>query len=66
MYIMILPWNIVYSWIGRPIWADNQFANEPEGLRQFQDRRWKALGEENPDLSGLFFVKFIFDLFFSK
>ena len=30
------------------------FANEPEGLRQFQDQRWKALGEENPNLPGIF------------
>ena len=33
----------------------NQFANEPEGLQQFRDHRWKGLGEENSDLSGLFF-----------
>ena len=25
----------------------NQFASEPEGLRQFRDHRWKALDEEN-------------------
>ena len=33
----------------------NQFANEPEGLRQFRDQRWKALGKDNSDLPGLFF-----------
>ena len=32
----------------------NQFAKEPEGLRQLRDHRWKTLGEENSDLSGLF------------
>ena len=33
----------------------NQFPDEPEGLRQFRDHRWKALGEVNLDLTGLFF-----------
>ena len=33
----------------------NQFTDEPEKLRQFRDHRWKALGEENSDLLGLFF-----------
>ena len=32
----------------------NQFASEPEGLRYFRDYRWKALGEENPDLTSPF------------
>ena len=32
----------------------NQPANAPEGLRHFRDHRWKFLGEENPDVSGLF------------
>ena len=43
--------------VGLPIsdmHTDNQFANEPEGLRHFRDHRWKALSEENPDLSGPF------------
>ena len=31
----------------------NQFPDEPEGFRQFRDHRWKALGKENSDLSGL-------------
>ena len=35
----------------------NQFANGPEGLRHFRDHRWKALGEENPDLSGPFLFR---------
>ena len=33
----------------------NQFADKPEGLRQFRDHRWKALDEENSDLPGIFF-----------
>ena len=28
----------------------NLFTSELEGLRQFQDHCWKALGEENSDL----------------
>ena len=28
----------------------NQFTDKPEGLRQFRDHRWKALGKENPNL----------------
>ena len=36
------------------------FANKPEGLRHFRDHRWKALGEENPDLSGLFLFRHYF------
>ena len=39
----------------------NQFADELEGLRQFRDHRWKALGEENPDLSGLFLFRHYFE-----
>ena len=35
--------------------TNNQFADEPEEIRQFRDHRWKALGEKNSDLSGLFF-----------
>ena len=35
--------------------TNNQFAKQPEGLRQFRDHRWKALGEDNPDLRGIFF-----------
>ena len=34
----------------------NQFSDEPEGLQQFRDHRWKALGKENPDLPGIFSV----------
>ena len=41
--------------------TNNQFANEPEGLRHFRDHRWKALGEENPDLSGLFLFRHYFE-----
>ena len=33
----------------------NQFADETEGLRQFHEHRWKALGEENSDIPGIFF-----------
>ena len=43
----------------------NQFAGEPEGLRQFRDHRWKAPDEENSDLPGLFSV-IIFDLLIFK
>ena len=32
----------------------NQFPKKPKGLRQIRDHRWKALGEENPDLLCLF------------
>ena len=39
----------------------NQFANKPEGLRHFRDHRWKALGEENPILSGLFLFRHHFE-----
>ena len=28
----------------------NQFVSEPEGLQHFRDHRWKALGEESPNL----------------
>ena len=41
--------------------TNNQFANEPEGLRHFQDHCWKALGEENPDLSGPFLFRHYFE-----
>ena len=34
----------------RYLHTKNQFADEPEGLRQFLDHRWKALGKENSDL----------------
>ena len=40
---------------------DNQFAKKPEGLRQFREHRWKALGGENPDLSGLFLFRHYFE-----
>ena len=30
--------------------TENQFPNKPEGLRQFKNHRWKALGGENSDL----------------
>ena len=40
--------------------TNKYFANEPEGLRQFRDHRWKALGEDNPDLSGLFLFRHYF------
>ena len=44
-------------YIGRQIGADKKLiANEPERLRQFLDHCWKALGEENPDLPGIFCV----------
>ena len=41
--------------------TNNQFAKQPEGLRHFRDHRWKALGEENPDLSGLFLFRHYFE-----
>ena len=41
--------------------TNNQFANEPEGLRHFRDHRWKALGEENLILSGLFLFRHYFE-----
>ena len=34
----------------------NLFADDSEGLRLFRDHRWKALGEEKPDLPGIFSV----------
>ena len=49
---------------GLPImWThtNNQFADEPEGLRHFRDHRWKALGEENSDLLGLFLFRQYFE-----
>ena len=30
----------------------NIFAGKSEGLRQFRDHHWKALGKENPNLLG--------------
>ena len=33
----------------------NQFANEPEGTRQFRDHHWKVLGEKSSDLPSIFF-----------
>ena len=41
--------------------TNNQFGKQPEGLQHFRDHRWKALGEENPDLSGLFFFRHYFE-----
>ena len=49
---------------GLPIlWThtNNQFADELEGLRHFRDHRWKALGEENPILSGPFLFRHYFE-----
>ena len=44
-----------YSWIANQRDTHkNQFASEPEGLRQFQDHRWKTFDKENSDLPGLF------------
>ena len=37
----------------------NQFPNEPEGLRQFRDQRWKALGEKIQ----IFWVQFCIIIF---
>ena len=39
----------------------NQFANEPEGLRHFRGYHWKALGKENPILSGPFLFRHYFE-----
>ena len=38
-----------------PVEAHEKLVPEKtQGLRQFRDHRWKALGEENPNLLGLF------------
>ena len=37
--------------------TENQFADEPEGLRHFRDHCWKTLGKENSGLSGLFLFR---------
>ena len=42
------------------------FASKPEGLRQFQDHRWKAPGEENSDLPGSIFCDHFLTSYFSK
>ena len=55
--ILATVYNFVHT-AGLPIrypHTKNQFADKPEGLRHFQDRHWKALGEENSDLPGLSF-----------
>ena len=39
----------------------NQFRKQPEGLRQFRDHRWKALGEKNSGLSGQFLFRQYFE-----
>ena len=44
----------------------NKFANEPEGLRQFQDHRWKVLSEKNLDLRGIFFCDHFSASYFKK
>ena len=44
----------------------NQFTNEPEGLRQFRDHCWKALGENNLDLSGSIFCDHFLTSYFLK
>ena len=41
--------------------AKNQFSNEPKGLQHFLDHRWKALGEENLNLLGLFLFRHYFE-----
>ena len=41
-------------------------ANEPEGFRHFRDHRWKALGEENPDLRGIIFCDHFLTSYFFK
>ena len=52
---MYIYYQLKYRWIANQQGhRKNQFADEPEGLQQFQDHHWKALGEENPDPSGLF------------
>ena len=56
MYQFVLTTNKLHT-VGLPIsetYTKNQFVNEPEGLQQFQDHHWKALGGENSDLSGPF------------
>ena len=44
----------------------NQFADEPEGLRQLRDHRWKALSEENSDLLGIFLCDPMMTSYFLK
>ena len=41
----------------------NQFTNKPEGLRHFQDHRWKTLGKENQNLLGLFLFRHYFETY---
>ena len=41
--------------------TDIQFGKQLEGLRHFRDHRWKALGKENPDFSGLFWFRQYFE-----
>ena len=42
--------SIPYNWIGRSIRADKkQFVSKPQGLQQFRDHCWKALGKENSE-----------------
>ena len=63
---MYIYYQLKYRWIANQQGhRKNQFADEPEGLQQFQDHRWKALGGENLDLTGLFSV-IIFDLLIFK
>ena len=44
----------------------NQFQNEPEGLRQFQDHHRKAFGEENPNILGPILYDHFLASYFSK
>ena len=41
--------------------TNNQFGKQLEGLRHFRDHCWKALGEENSDLLGLFLFRQYFE-----
>ena len=54
-----------YSWIADQRDAlEKSFFKEPEGLRQFRDHRWKALGKKNSDLTGIFFCDHFFASYF--
>ena len=56
-YLLANKLSCCIGWIADQLSAHkNQFVSEPEGLRQFQDHHWEALGKENSDLPGSFSV----------
>ena len=65
----VFPPRAVLGTAGLPIsetHTKNRFANEPEGLQQFQDRRWKALGKDNSDLPGTLLCDYFLTSYFLK